>query len=299
MEYIGANVMMDQKNHINSDEEQKGRQHGSPLEKKRRGKRTLDFFIILVIICCIVFLCIPLYNNWLARWQMGRIRESKKQFAFMEMLANNGTVTDKEEDSDTEETADSYGESAEYLSPINFEELRRINPDVVAWLVIPGTSIDYPVVQTTDNEIYLKKTFEGGSSAAGTIFLDYESRRDLAGFHNIVYGHHMKNQTMFTDLIKFKEEEFFKEHREIILYTPEKELHLETVAALYGDAGGENRRTNFSSQEKFNEYVDAQTKDCSFRELPEGDIEHLYSFVTCSYEFEDARTILYAVDREN
>ena len=84
----------------------------------------------------------------------------------------------------------------------------------------------------------------------------------------------------------------------MILYLPEQELHLKTIAALYGDAGGEKRRTAFSGQENFNRYVDEMTKNCSFRELPEGDVEGLYSFVTCSYEFENARTILYAV-REN
>lgn len=258
-------------------------------KKMWKKKRWIDILILFVIFCCAVFLCISPYRNWQMEREKQRLIE----------LARHNTVVETEAVSGMEGTADGGIRSGEYLSPINFEELRRINPDVVAWLVIPGTSIEYPVVQTTDNETYLKKTFDGGANAAGTIFLDYESRRDLAGFHSIVYGHHMKNKTMFTDLIKFKEEEFFKEHREIILYTPEKELHLETVAALYGDAGGENRRTKFSSQKKFNEYVDDQTKDCSFRELPEGDIGHLYSFVTCSYEFEDARTILYAVDREN
>lgn len=262
-------------------------------KKIRRRIRAMDFLIIFVIICFAAVLCITPYRNWQTERAEARLRERVRRDPVVE------TVIEPEAASGMEGTVDADTGSGEYLSPINFEELRRINPDVVAWLTIPGTTIDYPVVYTTDNETYLNKTFEGGASAAGSIFLDYESRSDLGGLHSILYGHHMKNKSMFSDLIKFKDEEFFKEHREIILYTPEKELHLETVAALFGDASGEKRRTKFSTQEKFNEYVDVQTEDCSFRELPEGDIGHLYSFVTCSYEFDDARTILYAVDREN
>ena len=132
-------------------------------------------------------------------------------------------------------------------------------------------------------------------SAAGTIFLDCDSSSDLMGLHSILYGHHMKNQTMFAQIVKFKDESFFRENREVILYLPESELHLRTIAAVYGDADGEKRRTEFSSRERFNRYVDEMTKNCSFRELPVGGVEGLYSFVTCSYEFNDARTILYAV----
>lgn len=262
-------------------------------KKMRQKKRLIDILILIVIFCCVVFLCITPYEDWKAGREKQRMIELARRNQVVE------TVIETEEVSGMEGAGNGGAGSGKYLSPINFEALRRVNPDVVAWLVIPGTSIDYPVVQTTDNEIYLNKTFEGRTSASGAIFLDCDSRMGPAGFHSIFYGHHMRNKTMFTDLIKFKEEEFFKEHREIILYTPEKELHLETVAALYGDAGGENRRTNFSSQEKFNEYAAAQTMGCSYRELPEGNIRHLYSFVTCSYEFDDARTTLYAVEREN
>lgn len=102
------------------------------------------------------------------------------------------------------------------------------------------------------------------------------------GLHSILYGHHMKNQTMFAQIVKFKDESFFRENREVVLYLPESELHLRTIAAVYGDADGEKRRTEFSSRERFNRYVDEMTKNCSFRELPEGDVEGLYSFVTCA-----------------
>ncbi|MEG0813927.1 MAG: class B sortase [Clostridium sp.] len=251
----------------------------------KRKRSALDLILAVGIICCAVFLCIEPIKNWQTEREQERIRALAEQT----QAAETEPVTTADE---TEETTKAYD------SPIDFEELRKINPDIVAWLKIPGTKIDYPVVQTTDNETYLKKTFEGATSAEGTVYLDCDSDGSLMGHHSIIYGHHMKNKSMFTDIVKFKEKDFFDQHREIILYTPERELHLKTVAALYGDADGEKRRTKFASQEKMNEYLDVQTQKCSFRELPKGDVKQIYSFVTCSYEFENARTILYAVNEE-
>lgn len=228
-------------------------------------------------------------------WQQGEIgrRFGQRTNQGVEVGLQNETEAKSEEASQGDSDR-----SGEYKSPVDFESLREINPDIVAWLTIPGTYIDYPVVQAKDNETYLTKDFEGKQSKAGAIFLDCDSDSDLRGFHSILYGHHMRDGSMFAQLVNFKDREFFEKNREIILYLPEEELHLRTIAAVYGDDSGEKRRTKFSDQERFNSYVDEMTRNCGFRELPEGDCGGLYSFVTCSYEFENARTIVYAVREE-
>lgn len=196
-----------------------------------------------------------------------------------------------------EEAAAGTEAESHYESPVDFAALQRINPEIVAWLTISGTGIHEPVVQTEENETYLRKDFEGKENSAGAIYLDCDSDRDLQGRHSIFYGHHMKNGSRFADLVQFKEKEFFEKNREIILYLPEKEIHLRTIAALYGDASGEKRRTQFENETHFQQYLDEMTKNCAFRELPAA-ATRLYSFVTCSYEFDNARTILYAVPEE-
>ena len=254
---------------------------------KRRPSRVTDTILVVVVLLCGILLA----GNILKATAQRKREEEIRKLAVQEE-APAGALRDRE----TQSLPDMEPEEpAEYHSPEDFESLRAVNPDIVAWIEIPGTDISYPVVQADDNETYLKRDFEGNKSAAGTIFLDCDSSSDLMGLHSILYGHHMKNQTMFAQIVKFKDESFFRENREVILYLPESELHLRTIAAVYGDADGEKRRTEFSSRERFNRYVDEMTKNCSFRELPEGDVEGLYSFVTCSYEFNDARTILYAV----
>ncbi len=180
-------------------------------------------------------------------------------------------------------------------SPVPFEALLEENADVKAWLEIPGTGISYPVVQAADNETYLHRDFHGNESAAGSIFLDCASDPDCKGFHSVFYGHHMRNGSMFAELVRFKEKDYFEDHREITLYLPEETLYLRTIGAVVSDSSGVRRRTDFASKEELTAYAEVMTENCLFRELPEEEIESLYSFVTCSYEFEDARTILYAV----
>ena len=83
---------------------------------------------------------------------------------------------------------------------IDFAALLATNPDTVAWIEIPDTNINYPVVQTTNNETYLSRTFDGGTSISGTIFLDADNAADFANINSILYGHHRYDRTMFADL---------------------------------------------------------------------------------------------------
>lgn len=83
---------------------------------------------------------------------------------------------------------------------IDFAALLATNPDTVAWIEIPGTNINYPVVQTTNNETYLSRTFDGGTSVSGTIFLDADNAADFTNINSILYGHHRYDRTMFADL---------------------------------------------------------------------------------------------------
>lgn len=181
---------------------------------------------------------------------------------------------------------------------IDFDALKKINPDVVSWITIPGTNIDYPLLQGKDNNQYLHKDMEGRDSAAGAIFLDHGDKADLSSRHNIIYGHHMKNGTMFKDIVKYKDQQYFDEHQDIILYTPDREIHLKALAAVVTSPDAIRRKIDFLSQEEFTSYIEEMTKDArAFATVPKGTvIRCLYSFVTCSYEFQNARTILYAYE---
>lgn len=185
----------------------------------------------------------------------------------------------------------------ELLREIDFKSLKEKNEDVVGWIYIPDTVINYPVLwRKDDNNYYLRRDIDKREGSYDGIFMDGADREDMSQRQILFYGHHMKNGTMFTKICDYKEEEFFKEHRKVYFYTPDHAYALRTMACLYTDSSPEKRKVEFADQLEFDAYVNEMTKRCSFREIPEGGVEQIFAFVTCSYEFNDARTILYCYE---
>ena len=94
-----------------------------------------------------------------------------------------------------------------------FNELLKQNPDVVGWITIDGTQIDYPVLQSSNNETYLTQNYNNSESRAGSIFLDYRNDITSPGLNTVIYGHRMKDGSMFQHLTKFLDDDFFENHR--------------------------------------------------------------------------------------
>ena len=141
----------------------------------------------------------------------------------------------------------SDSDASEPIWQPDFAALKCQNADVIAWIRIPGTHIDEPIVQTTDNESYRSIGLDGKPDPAGTVFLDCESAPDASDFHSIFYGHHMKDGSRFSELIRLKDEDFFQKHRTAYLYFPDgKRRTLRLIAALTAGSQGERRRTEFA-----------------------------------------------------
>ncbi len=186
---------------------------------------------------------------------------------------------------------------APYVSPIDFEALWAENPDTVGWIRIPDTVVDYPIVQDpNDNERYLHLDFHGNESVYGTIYLDCDSDPDFSGWNNPIYGHHMKDGSMFKALEYFKDEDYFKDHQYFDIYTPERAIHLKAVACYYGSADGIVRKTKFESREDFDGWLKDRLEPCRFAQVPEAPVDSVFVLVTCSYEMKNARTFLFAVE---
>ncbi|HCD81500.1 MAG TPA: SrtB family sortase [Ruminococcaceae bacterium] len=116
--------------------------------------------------------------------------------------------------------------------PVNFVELKKINKEIYAWINIPGTVIDYPILRSAaDNAYYLNHTAEGKSSAYGAIYTEDYNDTDFADFNTVIYGHNMKNGTMFGSLRKFRNKEFFNSNREINIYMPGRIMKYRIFAA--------------------------------------------------------------------
>lgn len=177
---------------------------------------------------------------------------------------------------------------------LGFDELRRINPDVCAWLTIEGTGIDYPVVQGLDNFEYLNKNVLGENATAGSIFLDCENSREFTDFYSILMGHHMQGGKMFGDVELFTEEAFFREHITGSLSTGERVLTLETAAVVEADAYDQILyRVDVDTEDEKQELVDYIERMAL---LTRGETlsakEQFITLSTCSSAYTNARYLL-------
>ena len=105
---------------------------------------------------------------------------------------------------------------------VDFAKLKKVNPDVVGWIRFEEPSqISYPLVKGADNEKYLKTTFEGNRNSAGALFLDMNNAGDFSDYNTFIYGHNMKNGSMFGRLRKYKSKSFCEENPYFYIYTPD------------------------------------------------------------------------------
>ena len=111
--------------------------------------------------------------------------------------------------------------------PIDFQALQQQNPEVYAWIQIPQTAVDYPILQSsTDNSYYLNHTINGEEKKEGAIFTENYNTKTFEDPNTIIYGHDMKNGSMFQSIHQYMDRSFFDANRDITIYMPEKILHL-------------------------------------------------------------------------
>lgn len=124
-------------------------------------------------------------------------------------------------------------------NPINFESIRQENPDVCAWIQVDGIDvIDYPILQSSpeaDDNYYLDHDINGDSKRAGSIYIQKLNSNNFDDPNTLIYGHNMLNGTMFGQLKKFKNKDFFQQNRNIYIYTPGHILKYEIISAFVYD----------------------------------------------------------------
>ncbi len=179
-------------------------------------KKTI--WIIVLVICIATFVASAIYflNLYLGSKEIENLREDVSS-------SLNEDTADKTEDKQVE-------------VPVDFDKLKKANPDIYAWISIPEVKVDYPILQSeSDNGYYLNHTVNGQKSVYGSIYTEDHNNKDFSDFNTLVYGHNMKNGTMFGSLKKFRDAEFFKNNRFITVYTPGRILKYEIFAAYTWD----------------------------------------------------------------
>ena len=147
-------------------------------------------------------------------------------------------------------------DTGEYPSPFTMLRERTGNNDVIAYLYIPDTNISYAVLQSTDNDYYLHHDMYGNPSTYGALFLDYSNCPDFSDKNSVIYGHNMRNYTMFHNLRYFMDEDYFRRHRHARIITEHFYLVYEIFSAFSTDTRFNYIQTHFEEME-FESFVDA------------------------------------------
>lgn len=201
-----------------------------------------------------------------------------------------------EEFSQSDDGADNSAEPDEPDNAAILAKLKEKNPDIVGWLTVDGTKIDYPLVQGEDNAYYTTHTAELESSKSGAIFLDRRANGDFTGFNSVLYGHNMKNGSMFADLVKFKDAAYFNSHQTGTLYLMNGTYPLAIIAcAVTTSTSGYYDYTPASPAEReaHMAMVLETAKFCSYIEQ-DSPPQRILTLSTCSYEGTDTRTVVIA-----
>ena len=177
---------------------------------------------------------------------------------------------------------------------LSFEELKKINSDVLGWISVYGTKIDYPLLQGEDNQKYISTNAQGDYSMAGSIFLDYRNAPDFTDFNTIIFGHHMEKSAMFGDLEQFFKQDFFEEHKYGNLYYDGENHGIEFFAFMEVDAFDTSIYTTPVSQvQAKQEYLEMLVnKSKYFRDINVSSEDHLVLLSTCTENTTNGRHIL-------
>lgn len=186
------------------------------------------------------------------------------------------------------------GGAQESEGKIDFDALKKKNKDVKAWLYSADTPINYPVVQGEDNQYYLYRMFNGEYNGKGSLFIDYRCENPFRDFNTVIYGHRMKDGSMFHDLIEYRDADYYQKHKTMELTTPEREYELQIFAVVTISADSDLYRFSFSSNSEKQTYLDQVTAASEVdMGVPVSPEDRIVMMSTCTYEYDDARLVVY------
>ena len=248
-------------------------------------RRAFLFVICVALGLAMILSGYLIFNYYLDQLKAESAYDELSEFAMSEEAEATEPASDLSVDDTTEAT-----ECTETNVPVfvDFEKLTAEYPDTVGWLYCEGTPINYPVVQGKDNLRYLRRLPDGSYNAAGSLFADYRCKEVAASGNYIIYGHNMKNGSMFGTLVRYKSQNYYDEHPTLYYLTPERTFRIELIAGFVTKSTGEVYNTQLSAEQVRQFCAES---DFSSGITPQDD-DVFITLSTCSYEYENARYVV-------
>ena len=184
-------------------------------------------------------------------------------------------------DTQDESQPDTNDGEYEYLQ-IDFDGLRKVNPDVIAWIDIPGAGISYPVLKGEDNSYYLTHLASGQFGISGSIFMDYHNRPDFSDQNTIIYGHNMKDDSMFGKLNDYQDRNIYERNPFFYIYVPGKVMKYQIFSCYAGSVSSEAYIYSFPEISDFMDFTEAIISPADYETgVTVGETDRVVTLSTC------------------
>ena len=252
--------------------------------KRGKNKAIIAIIVILALIFAGAagFIIFKLVNGASANDRYDKIASS---------YASNLSETEGSQQSPGSQSTEASSKLAE--NPVNVAELHAQNPDIYSWIYIPETNVNYPVAQSGDNAFYLEHFLDGSRISGGTLFADCSCPSDFSGKNTIIYGHNMKDGSMFALIDDYADQNFYEEHPFLYLNTPTQNYRLDIFSGFTTDPLSFVYTTAFASTEDFAAFLRSlyafSEIDCRTAVSPD---DRIVILSTCTYSGEDVRFVV-------
>lgn len=224
-------------------------------QKKKKKVTVGDIIrniILLIAVGVFLFSAFQLLNIFLEYKKGTDEYKDLRKFVAEDTIASDQTVPQEVTEGGQEVIEDDFPRL-----DVDFKSLMELNPDIIGWIrVLAVDEIDYPLVQGSDNEQYLHETFQGTANFAGSIFVDYQASRDFTDDNTFIYGHNMKNLSMFGNLKSLHDKAVYEKSPYIIIYTAEKDYIYEIFSYHVASVDDDSFTTYFNMSDEFQNYLD-------------------------------------------
>lgn len=242
--------------------------------KKNTGTRIISN---IILVCAIIIFCVA---------------------GFKLLQIGKGYADGRSEYDDVADLAIEYSEEDNKFR-VDFDKLLEINPDTIGWIrFYPEPSIiNYPLVQGKDNDIYLHKTFSANENTLGTIFLDVNCNPELTDRHSIIYGHRMKDGSMFRKLEDYKEKSFWEENPYFYIYTPDgKEITYQIYSTGVVTDTSDTYLLSLENDKQYQEFIDYTLRTAEYDTGVEITIDdQVVTLSTCTASSDEHRYVVHGV----
>lgn len=233
-------------------------------------KKAKDIAVNIIMVCLIAIIII---SGWYIFKTLKRYYNARIQYNKTTELAN------------TDPNA--------FTGELDWDALKQENPDVRAWIFQKGTIINYPVVRGKDNSFYLHRMFNGKYNVSGTLFMDANAPDNFEGFNTVIYGHHMRDGSMFRSLREYTQQSYFDEHKRFELITPDAKYHLDIIGFEEVKADSEAYIYQFRDDTDRQKFLDFTASNNKLGGTAEATVrDRIVTLSTCAYDFENARYVV-------